>query len=441
MKKRGFTLVEVVVGVFIFLIIALGIYQGFFVATKTVAFAKLKTEAILLANEQFELIRNLPYQNLGIVNGLPAGVLPRNQTFARGGVTFNTTLTIRSIDDPFDGTIGGTPNDTAPADYKEVTLAISCSNCPLTSPLDFVTTVAPKNVESGANNGALFIKVVDAAGLPIPSASVHVQNDQATPVISVDETTNNNGQLQLVDVPPGANAYQVVVTKTGYSTEQTYPPTETNPNPVQPQSTVAVGQVTFNTLTIDRLSNLPVTAFNQACAPVAAVDFSLTGAKLIGADPDVYKYQQSFTTNGAGQATINDLEWDNYNLQLTGTAYDLVGITPTLPLSLSPDTTQNVSLVLTPHAPRALLVAVEDAATGLPVSAATTTLKQGETMIGEKLTSSAGGCWPAGQAWYDDLSVGSYELTVTRDGYQTYTNSAIGVSSDWQKIVVPLPPA
>jgi prepilin-type N-terminal cleavage/methylation domain-containing protein len=438
MMKRGFTLVETVVGVAIFLIIALGIYQGFFFATRAVSLSRSKTEAALLATEQFELIRNLPYQSVGIVGGLPAGVLTRDQSFNRGGIVFNTTLSIRSIDDPFDGTISGTPNDTAPADYKEASLSISCVSCVPVAFFDFATTIAPRNVENSTNNGALFLRVIDAGGLPVPLASIHVRNDQVTPVISFDETTDNNGQLQLVDVPPGTNAYQVSVTKVGYSTDQTASTTESNPNPAEPQFTVASGQVTFGTLKIDRLSDLRLIAYDEACAPLANVAFSLTGSKLVGVTPDIYKYESSFTTDSSGRTAINNLEWDNYTPRLTGTTYSLAGITSALPLALLPDTEQDVSLILASHAPRVLLVFVRDAATGLPLAEATTTLSLAATPLSEKSTSPQADCWPVGQAWFGGLSAGVYELKVERDGYQTYLDGALIIADDWSSVTVPL---
>ncbi len=373
---RGFTLVETLVGAFLFIVISLGIYQSFITAGKLVGVSKIKTEAALLAEEQFELVHNLPYDQIGLQGGIPAGALPRFQTFVRSGVTFNATTTIRNIDDSFDGTIGGSPNDTAPADYKQVAITISCANCSLATPFVFTTTAAPKNLENTGSSGAIFITVIDASGTPLPDASIHVANASSTPPVSIDETTNENGQLQLVGVPPGANAYSVTVTKSGYSADGTTPITQDNPNPTNPPLTVATAQVTAKTFIIDRVGDLQISTASNTCAPIGGVSLTITG-KLIGTSPTVYKYNQTATTNGSGQLNLPNLEWDNYDLKVNGTSYDLAGSAPFLPVPLLPSATQEVNLVLAAHNPKALLTIVQDAVTGLPVPGATVTLKKG----------------------------------------------------------------
>lgn len=384
MTRRGFTLVETVIGLAVFLIVAVGIAGGFTAASKLVLLSRIKTEAALLANQQFELARNLPYQNVGLIGGIPAGVLPRTQTLVGSGVSFQATTTIRNIDDPFDGTIGGTPHDSTPADYKQLTLTLACGDCPLREPLVFSATIAPKNLENSSNNGAIFLSVIDASGAPVPQASIRVVNSQTTPII-IDEVSDNAGRLQLIDVPPGTNAYEVVVTKAGYSTDRTYPITLDNPNPTQPHLNVLAGAVTAKTFTIDRVGDFQISSVNQNCAPVGNFPFRLTG-KLIGTNPSVYKYDQSFTTSAGGVLALNNLEWDNYDFQPTGTTYDLIGSAPFLPIALSPGATQEVTLFAAAHVPRLLLVIVRDAVTGASLSDATVTLKKGSSTIGTQTT-------------------------------------------------------
>lgn len=438
MTRRGFTLVETLVGVFIFSLVIFGLYQSFYLATQTAEFSRIKTEAALLATEQFELIRNLPYQNVGLVNGLPVGVLPRNQTLTRAGLTFDVNTTIRSVDDPFDGTIGGSPNDTAPADYKNVTLSLSCENCALPTPLSFSATFAPKNLENSTGNGALFIRVIDAASAVVRQAQVHVENRSATPAIVIDETTDNNGLLQLVDVPPGNNVYTVSVTKSGYSSDGTVATSSGNPNPSQPPITVAAGQVTQKTFAIDRLSSLNLNTFAPDCSPLAGVGLTLRGQKLLSTSPVVYKYNHTFSTDAGGFLGLNNLEWDNYDLQLNGSLYDVAATTADLPIALNPGTTLNDSLVLKPHAPQALVVSVADSVSGQPLNQATTTLSLAGSTVAEDLTGLVGaGCGGAGQTFFSGLSNGNYTLTVTRNGYQT-ASLPVSVGAAWQRVIVSL---
>jgi hypothetical protein len=295
-------------------------------------------------------------------------------------------------------------------------------------------------LETTSQNGALFINVVDASGAPVGQANVRVKNSQTVPPIDIEEQTNNNGQLQLVDVPPGANVYEVLVSKPGYSQDRTYPITLDNPNPTQPELTVATGQVTGATFAIDELGDLKLSLVDTTCAAVSGLAFSLTSSKLISAVPLVYKYDEAFVSDGAGQKTISGLEWGNYDFKLSGLTYDLVGTEPLPTISLPPVASEEATVFLASHAPRSLLIAVTDAATGLPLEMATTTLARGEVEVGTRVTNESGSCLPSGQALYSSLTSDIYAVGVERDGYQTYTNSNYPVTANWQKLEVQLQP-
>src|SRR3989344_4973354 len=116
--ERGFTILEVTVGVAIFLIFAVGVFSALTTVFKMVYQSRLRILETAVATEQLEVIRNLPFASVGVVGGVPAGVLIANKTIVRGGMVFIVTTTIRNIDDPFDGTVTSTPVDEAPADFK-----------------------------------------------------------------------------------------------------------------------------------------------------------------------------------------------------------------------------------------------------------------------------------------------------------------------------------
>jgi len=177
-RSGGFTLVEAIVGTAVFLIVALAVYQAYTVTMNVIRLSREKITATALGNEQFEIIHNLPYSDVGIVSGLPLGKIPATQTLLRDGKEFVVKTTIRNIDDAFDGTIGGDPNDSSPADYKLVELEITCDTCHNFSPLNLTTWIAANGLESSSTNGALFVKVFDASGQPIPDADIHIENNE-----------------------------------------------------------------------------------------------------------------------------------------------------------------------------------------------------------------------------------------------------------------------
>ena len=118
--NRGFSLVELLVGVAVLSVVAVAVYNSYSGIFKIVYDSRAKLDAVDLANEQLEIARNLPYSQVGIAGGIPTGTMAHLQTVTRDSATFTVTTTVRNIEDPFDGTLGGAPNDTSPADYKLV---------------------------------------------------------------------------------------------------------------------------------------------------------------------------------------------------------------------------------------------------------------------------------------------------------------------------------
>jgi competence protein ComGC len=373
-SNRGFTFVELVVGVAVSLVIIIAVYNAYSTIFDVVYTSRAKIDAVDLLNEQMEIIRNMPYSEVGIVDGIPNGVLTHVQTVARGSSVFTLTTTVRNIDDPFDGLF---PNDTSPADYKMVEIDADCALCKNFSTVEMTTLVAPKALETASTNGALFVQVFDANGVPIENASVHIENDSVTPPIVIDDVTNAQGMLQVVDVPPGVNAYQITVTKAGYSTDQTYGVTVQNPHPTKLPATVVLQQVTELSFAIDKVSTFSVSSLSNTCSPVPGVHFSLTGSKNIGTNPTVPKYSQSEVTDGNGLLTIPNMEWDSYTFSNTDSVYDFIGSSPISPISLAPNSTQNVELIVAPKNPKTELVTVSDAASGLPLSGVSVELTNG----------------------------------------------------------------
>ncbi len=402
---RGFSLIEVVVGVAVFTVIIFAVYGAYTSIFNIVYTSRAKLDAVDLIDEQLEIIRNMPYSEVGILNGIPNGVLSHTQTLTRDSNVFTLTTYIRNIDDPFDGTLGGTPNDTTPADYKSVEIDVGCAACHNFVPVVVTTTVAPKGLETASTNGALFIKVFDANGNPIENANVHVVNSQVSPTITIDDVTNVSGLLEIVDAPPGVNAYQITVTKPGYSTDGTATSSVSNPNPVKPNATVAVQQVTSVSFSIDKLSTMTVNSETAICSPVSSMDFQLTGSKLLGT-PAVYKYNQSKITDSTGALAINNLEWDSYAIVGIDGSYDVVGINPLSPVSLAPNATQAVQLIVAPKNPDTLLITVRDSsASNGPLSGATVTV----TKAGYSSTQTTG----LGVLTQTDWSGGAGQATST----------------------------
>lgn len=370
---------ETVVGVTVFLLVSVAAYQGFASLLRFIATSQYRIAAINLANEQIEIIRNLPYSDVGVVGSVPAGKVQNVQELVRSGYTFIATTTIRNIDLPFDGQIGSTTNDLSPADNKLVEIEVGCTSCQNMKPVTVTAQVAPKNLETASTNGALFVRVFDAGGIPVSDAAVRVTSTTTT----INDSTNAQGMLQLVDVPPAVEGYTIEVSKGGYSNDRNYT-----------KATVLLQQVTQTSFAIDKVSKINFSSVTNNCTPVPSFDFSLRGSKTT-TGPTVYKYSQNLVTDGGGEKKVSNMEWDTYTITATDGSYDLIGLNPLNPFLLSPNTEQDVKLIVAPKQPRTLLVTVKNSAQ-LPLSGATVTLGGTSKVTG--LGSYTDTDWSAGTA-------------------------------------------
>ncbi len=367
----GFTLIETIAGIAIFAILIVGVLSSYAALSTSVRVAREKTVLSSLAANYLEIMRNLPYSEVGTINGNPSGSLadasnPIGTTIE--SVQYEIYYEVTYIDDPADGTIIlGT--DSAPNDYKQAKMFIKKLSTGTVT--HFLTTVSPKGLEGLSNAGAILIKVYDASGQPISGAEVSIDNTILNPDILLDRTTDSTGQVIEVALPASVNGYHISATKAGYSTDSTYPITVANPNPTKPDSTVVDGTVTQVSLFIDLVADLTINTVNTTCVAENGVNVNIHGSKLIGTSPDVYKYDEDLTSSG-GQIELNDTEWDTYVPALqSGEPYTIYGTSPIQQITALPGTTQEFTFVLGPSTPHSLRVIVKDASTSAALEGAT----------------------------------------------------------------------
>ncbi len=432
-------MMEVLVAIGLFIIIVIPIYLAYSNILIALNKDQARQSAITLIQNQFEIARNMPYSNIGISSGYPSGALLANRNISYQNNNFNLITTVRNIDDPYDGVAGGSPNDTAPADYKLVEITANCISCQTFTPLTMTTTIAPISLETTTNNGSLFINVFDADGIAVPQANVHVYNGSTSPVIIIDDVTNNDGVLQLVDIPTSTSAYEISVSKSGYSSEQTYlMAAPSNPNPTKPHATVASQQVTQISFSIDETSSLILNTTDEFCKAIPSISFDISGAKLIGASPDILKFSDSTETDALGQKTFGALEWDTYSFNMTSAQYDFSGISQSLPLIVNPGTNYQMNWRLSPKNPSALLIKVVNGA-GAAINDAKITLSKtgfSQTFYTKrrdfKETSWSGSSYSSQSGNIDtETSPGSFTLQQTLGVYPTSTEWLISKTIDF----------
>lgn len=256
---RGVSLIDVIVGSFLVLVVFLVIFGLLRASLAVSTVAKARAAATAIASSQLEYVRSLSYDNVGTIGGIPPGIVPQHATTTLDGFTFATRTFIEYVDDPADGT-GASDATGIITDYKRVRIAVSYTINDRVRDVSLVSSIVPPGLETTTGGGTLKVDVVDAAGAPVPGASVRVVNASTSPAVDVTTFANSLGIVYL----PGAatsSQYQITVTKDGYSTAQTYARNATNQNPTPGFMTVVKDQTTTGTFAIDRLASLIVRTF------------------------------------------------------------------------------------------------------------------------------------------------------------------------------------
>jgi hypothetical protein len=259
-EKAGFTLTEVLVGTFLISIVFLGIFGAFQLGLKVVGLSKTRIDATALANQWIEIIRNLPYDQVGTKGvSLPyvVGILDSSTTTVRNNIKYIVEIQVQYIMDSADGIYGA---DTCNWDYKRAEVKVSWSG-QFGGEVKLVTDVAPKNKVEEINTctvqpgGILSVTVFDAYG--------KWEDWRGAPLIKIfnpetgEEITSYSPLTGKYDFPLTTSTYKVVISKDGYSSERTYGIDEVA-TPKKPHPIISENQLIETSFSIDRISSFSV---------------------------------------------------------------------------------------------------------------------------------------------------------------------------------------
>lgn len=252
--SRGMTLIDVLVGVFIITTVFFALFGAFKLSVELVFSTKAKTSAVALLSERIEYIRSLAYDDVGTVGGIPPGLLePVSQT-TLNGIPYTIRTLVQYTDSPEDG-LDDLDDNGITADYKTVKVEVLWMVKDSARSTFAVTRLAPVGLETLAGGGTLRVNVFDAVALPVPQAVVRVINATVIPAIDVTAQTNTNGVVSFPGAPE-STGYEIYVSKTGFSTAQTYGVTVQNPNPSPTHVSVAEGDTTTVSFAIAEVGEL-----------------------------------------------------------------------------------------------------------------------------------------------------------------------------------------
>jgi hypothetical protein len=271
---RGFSLIDVVVGIALMLVVFFALFGILRASLAVSTLAKAKAISTELANTQMEYLRGHAYDSLGTISGIPAGSVPQIATSTIDGVPYTIRTFIEYYDDPADG-IGALDANSITTDYKKGKVSVSYALYGLLKTTSLISNFIPPHGEIATNGGALSLHVVDAAGADISGASVQIVNASTTPTVDFTTFTNASG-LASIGGAATSSQYQIYVSRSGYSSAQTYARVGQNVNPNPGYLTVTKNLTTSATFAIDRLASLTLTSFSPPVTNVFTDSFTST---------------------------------------------------------------------------------------------------------------------------------------------------------------------
>lgn len=292
--QRGFSLLDILVGTALFLLVFVSIAGVLRLSVALVAESKARIGALSLAQETIELMRSVPYEDLGVVGGVPAGDLPQVETITMNGVSYTRRILVLYEDNPADG-IGDDDENSITTDMKRFSVTVSWESRGLTRSTRLVSTAVPQGIETSAGGGTLIVNVANAALEPIADATVHIENGAVSPAVSVDVFTNDQGKV-MVDGAPSTGEYKITIIKEGYVTVRTYDVSEELSAPSPGHASILEGQSTVLSFQTDRVSSLNIYTYSPL--ELWSIEDVLDTSGLLAVVTDV--------TVSGGDATLAD---------------------------------------------------------------------------------------------------------------------------------------
>ena len=250
-NRIGFTLIEVVVAIFLISIVFLGIFAAYQLGLQVVGYSKNRVIATSIANAELEKIRNLPYESIGVTGSFPEGPLLKESEVIQNNITFKIERRVDFVIDEADGI--APPEDDCPQDYKKAEVKVS-SLGKFSVDVLMVTDISPKNLaqECAERGGILSVTVFDALGTAVVSSLIEIKDPATDAVLKTAFPIDGRHFFSLEP-----DTYKVVVSKSGYSQERTYGTNEIA-QPERPHPIVLEGELTETSFSIDRLSSFQV---------------------------------------------------------------------------------------------------------------------------------------------------------------------------------------
>lgn len=430
-NKKGFSLIEVLIVVFIMLVVFTSFYSVSTIGTRYIIESKNRLGAVAFVNEKMEIVRNLKYEDVGIQGGIPNGNIPEEEDVMANGRTFHVRTVVQYIDDSLDGLVDDTIPDIIPNDYKVVKIIVSWNDSAgTTQQVSSLSRFVPPGLETSIGGAPLAINVKGSDGSPVKQASVNIVNSAVMPNLNFTLQTDDTGHIMIPAAPASVDGYQITVTKNNHETVSTLDsPSKDHLNvdyiPTYAHFGVLIGALNTKDYIQDKLAKLTVKTVDYQNKPIGNIPFTIVGGKVLGRHVD---NSDVFTMNGNGttDATTGLVEYasinpGNYRIELAPSVqYEFVEFFPTAsPVALVPEGDLVHEIRAVDVDVDGLLATVLDDETNMPLLDAKISLKDSaDADVFSDMPVSVNGI-----AYYPNsttpLLAGTYTLKVEAVGYAT----------------------
>lgn len=427
-REAAFTLIEALVFLFIFTIITTTFYSVFSINTRYTIDVKDRQSSAQIANEKMEIIRNLKYDDIGTIGGIPSGDIPASENVTVDGKTYAVRTFIKYQDDSFDGVY---PADTIPNDYKIVKVAVSWAGVgsPVNS-VELISRFVPPGMELASGDGVLAINIIDGGGQGVGQALVHIVNSDVSPSVNVTAETDDSGNLMF----PGAKAsiwgYKLTISKNDYETVETVDPDSVEYDPIDSHASVVSGSVNTKTVVINKKSDLNIKSVDYLGVTLPSVGFHLKGGRILGTDfsappADVYNLDENYSTDSGGEKKLSDISPGQYVISDIGavSGYTLISVEPVSPITVLPDEEKEVKIKFAKNDENSLVVYVLKDSDDAAIKGATVHLTNGDGYDATVTTESDGvAIFPLTAE--PVFAPGDYNIEIKAEGFQDNNSTA-----------------
>ncbi len=419
--KRGVTIIEVIIGVFLVGVITTSVYAIFVQTIGIMADAKQRMGAIALSTERIEYYRNFSYENIPIIDP------PNVASIERSGFTYDIETSVIMIDD-FENGVNGE------GDYKQLRVKVSWMNRGKERNVYFANNFS----STGIAHGTIFINTYDSNSYAPLSGALVELTEISSGLKASQLTDDENGNVLFYGVDGDNKEYQAVISKNGYGTLNTYDASGTS-LPFDPiYKNILLTNENDSALryfSLSRTSNLVVSAIDEEGDGISSVEVELFGGQKTGNDPDTYSYDDTGNpqeTDASGNIDYKnnenlDLKMNPGNYRLANidtvgkSGYEFIGVEDgKYPFALSAGISDTMKLIFVDELKNSLLVKIKDDSDNAPVQDASVRLQNTDIDYDRTVLSDSLGFaffrFDEGDV-FEELIAGDYDIEINADGY------------------------